>query len=141
MRKKVLLIVLGAVLLLGIGFGTYYLITSNNQMKYEDFIIEKGNKGSFEIYNKSLYYEGYEGDYDKAYYITGSLKNNTGAYVSLAIITFDLYDENDKIIGVAKASVTNIGIDASKEFKAMSLTTTAKASKVKSYKINSITKY
>ena len=32
-------------------------ISTSNQMKYEGFIIEKGNKGKFEIYDKTLYYE------------------------------------------------------------------------------------
>lgn len=141
MRKKILLIILGIVLLMGLGYGTYYLISTSNQMKYEGFIIEKGNKGKFEIYDKTLYYEGYEGDYDKAYYITGSIKNSSKSFASLAIITFNLYDKDKNVIGVAKASVTNLGIGVAKKFKAMSLSNTKVASKVVSYDLKSIIKY
>ncbi|RJE47924.1 hypothetical protein A7K50_01390 [Dehalobacter sp. MCB1] len=56
-----------------------------------------------------------------AFYISGTLKNNTKKLYSYAQITFNLYDSNGNQIGMALANVNNFEAGGTWKFKAMGM--------------------
>ena len=76
-----------------------------------------------------------EGSYDGfAYYVTGSIKNNTDRQYSYVQVTFNLYDEDGAQIGTAMANVNNLEANGIWKFKALGIT-----EEVASYKLMEIT--
>ena len=75
------------------------------------------------------------GDYDGfAYYITGTIKNNTNKQYSYVQVTFNLYDANGAQIGTALANINNLEANGTWKFKAIGTT-----EKPASYKLAEIT--
>lgn len=56
-----------------------------------------------------------------AFYISGTLQNNTDKTYSYAQITFNLYDASGSQIGTALANVNNLEANGSWKFKAMGM--------------------
>lgn len=76
-----------------------------------------------------------EGSFDGfAYYVTGSIKNNTDRQYSYVQVTFNLYDEDGAQIGTAMANVNNLEAKGTWKFKALGIT-----EEVASYKLMEIT--
>ena len=76
-----------------------------------------------------------EGSFDGfAYYVTGSIKNNTNRQYSYVQVTFNLYDEDGAQIGTAMANVNNLEANGTWKFKALGIT-----EEVASYKLMEIT--
>ena len=76
-----------------------------------------------------------EGSFDGfAYYVTGSIKNNTNRQYSYVQVTFNLYDEDGAQIGTAMANVNNLEANGTWKFKALGIT-----EEVASYKLMGIT--
>lgn len=74
------------------------------------------------------YYDGYG-----AYYIEGSIKNNTNQTYRYVEVTFLLYDADGNQLGTATTNVTDIEPNAIWKFKAMD--NTSYPEKVASYKL------
>lgn len=143
-KKNIIIIVISLIVFLSLIVGLYFIFLKNNNMIksntiiYGDFIILNGNKGELLEYDKTTYIEGYKGSYDIAYYINGSIKNNSTSTYKFIIITFNLYDKNNNNLGTAVCGLENVVGNQTYKFKAMSLTTTNDAKKVTSYKLKSI---
>lgn len=76
-----------------------------------------------------------EGSHDGfAYYITGSIKNNTDKQYSYVQVTFNLYDADGAQIGTALANINNLEPNGTWKFKALGGTQEAA-----SYKLAEIT--
>ena len=76
-----------------------------------------------------------EGSHDGfAYYVTGSIKNNTDKEYSYVQVTFNLYDAEGAQIGTAMANINNLEANGIWKFKAFGGT-----EKAASYKLNEIT--
>lgn len=76
-----------------------------------------------------------EGSYDGfAYYVTGTIKNNTDKQYSYAQVTFTLYDADGAQIGSALANINNLEANGTWKFKALGMT-----ENVSSYKLSEIT--
>lgn len=146
-KKKIIGLVLASLAFIIILVGIYFIFQSNSdglfktkELAYQEFIVKKGHVGELKTYDKSLYLEGYEGDFDVAYYITGTLENNTGIDFDALKINFNLLDKDDKVLGIAVGYITDVAKDEEVKFKAMSLTTSEDAKKVESYKLLSVQK-
>ncbi len=76
-----------------------------------------------------------EGSHDGfAYYVTGSIKNNTDKEYSYVQVTFNLYDAEGAQIGTAMANINNLEANGTWKFKAIGGTEEAA-----SYKLAEIT--
>lgn len=76
-----------------------------------------------------------EGSYDGfAYYVTGTIKNNTQKEYSYVQVTFNLYDAEGAQIGTALANINNLEANGTWKFKAIGGT-----EKAVSYKLAEIT--
>ena len=76
-----------------------------------------------------------EGSYDGfAYYVTGTIKNNTDKQYSYVQVTFNLYDADGAQIGTALANINNLEANGTWKFKALGTT-----EDVSSYKLAEIT--
>lgn len=76
-----------------------------------------------------------EGSYDGfAYYVTGTIKNNTDKEYSYAQVTFTLYDADGAQIGTAMANINNLEANGTWKFRALGGTQEAA-----SYKLSEIT--
>lgn len=76
-----------------------------------------------------------EGSYDGfAYYVTGTIKNNTNKEYAYVQVTFNLYDSDGAQIGTAMANINNLEPNATWKFKALGVT-----EEVASYKLAEIT--
>lgn len=76
-----------------------------------------------------------EGSHDGfAYYVTGSIKNNTDKEYSYVQVTFNLYDAEGAQIGTAMANINNLEANGIWKFKAIGGTENAS-----SYKLAEIT--
>ena len=103
---------------------------------YGDYTILKGHYGKVEKYDSSATVEGYKGDKDNAYYIIGKIKASKNK--EFTIITFNLYDKSDKLLGKAVAGLNQLEKDKTYDFKALSLVTNDDMKKINHYKIKSI---
>ena len=76
-----------------------------------------------------------EGNYDGfAYYVNGTIKNNTDKQYSYVQVTFNLYDASGAQIGTAMANINNLEGNGTWKFKAIGGTQNAT-----SYKLAEIT--
>ena len=76
-----------------------------------------------------------EGSYDGfAYYVTGTIKNNTNEQYSYVQVTFNLYDADGAQIGTAMSNINNLEENGTWKFKALGGT-----EKAVSYKLAEIT--
>lgn len=76
-----------------------------------------------------------EGSYDGfAYYVNGTIKNNTDKQYSYVQVTFNLYDASGTQIGTAMANINNLEGNGTWKFKAIGGTQNAA-----SYKLAEIT--
>lgn len=137
--KKIIILIISLIIFIGIG--VYFLLFNSQSDKsytYDEFTINKGSIGELKEYNKTMYFEGYEGDYTEAYYINGSMTNNGSNNYKFILITFNLYDKNNNLLGTAIAGINNVEGNKTYEFTAMSLTTTENAKKIVKYDLKSI---
>lgn len=75
------------------------------------------------------------GDYDGfAFYVTGTIKNNTDKQYTYVQVTFNLYDADGAQIGTALANINNLESNGTWKFKAIGPT-----EKPASYKLADIT--
>lgn len=143
-KRSLILISVCVVLIVILGFFLFNSSNSSVQKKeydafsYENYTILKGSTGKIDAYDKSLYIEGYKGNYDEVYYIDGTLKSSNEKKQKFVVITFNLYDKDGKLLGEAIAGVENVEKDKEYSFKAMSLTTTEDAKKVYRYDLKKI---
>lgn len=64
-----------------------------------------------------------DGSYDGfAYYITGTIKNNTNKEYTYVQVTFNLYDADGAQIGTALANINNLEANGTWKFKAIGTT-------------------
>lgn len=76
-----------------------------------------------------------EGSFDGvAYYVTGTIKNNTNKQYAYVQVTFNLYDDDGAQIGTAMANINNLEANGTWKFKALGIT-----ENVASYKLMDIT--
>jgi hypothetical protein len=105
-------------------------VTINNVTIYKD------TRGEILEYDKTMYVEGYQGNYEKAYYITGKIKSDVG--YEYLIITFNIKDRKGNILGTAVAGFNNVNDGEEKEFKALSTVPENKLKKIYSYEVKDI---
>lgn len=89
---------------------------------------EKQTKEKFSLVDSEGSYDGF------AYYINGSIVNNTDKQYSYVQVTFNLYDASGAQIGTALANINNLDPNGTWKFKAMGGTQNAA-----SYKLAEIT--
>lgn len=139
-KKKLIIssVVIIALLLLGILI--LYLMPQNEEAKdkditYEAYTIHKGTEGKVEKYDPSMTVDGLEpGEY--AYYITGKISSKEDKEFS--IITFNLYDEENNLLGTAIAGLNNLEKNRIYDFKAISMVKPDEVEKIKRYELKSV---
>ncbi len=143
--QKIMVIFISIVAVILLSVGVYFLTSKEkfiglltDEMVYGNFVIKDDHTGSLEEYDKTLYVEGYEGNYDQAYYIKGKITNNSGNNYKFILITFNLLNKKGEIVGEAISGLNNVLKGETYDFKAMSLTTTEKARTVVSYELKSV---
>ena len=138
MLKKILVITSFIIIIMAIIYFKYFMndeIKTNNDIKFNNYVITN-HIGNIDTYDESLYIEGYKGNYDYAYYITGKIKGDINS--KFILITFDLLDKENKVIGKAQAGLNDIEKNKEYEFKAISLEDEMTIQNVVGYKIKSI---
>ena len=138
-KKKFIVIGLTIVVLILLCIGIYSIF-SNKQVR-EDVTIRgvtvyKDLKGEITKYDKTLYVEGYEGNYEKAYYISGKLKSDVD-YDTL-IVSFDIKDRKGNVLGSAIAGLTEIKKDGEYTFKALSTVKESDLNKIYNFEVSDI---
>ena len=81
---------------------------------------------------------GYSDDYGFAYYIEGTVKNNTNKKYSYVQITFNTYDEAGNVIGSCLDNINNLEANGTWKIKAIC---SGDANSVKSYKFMEFTSW
>ena len=115
----ILLIIAGA---LGIAFGdpnTSQTVANTTTQSIQEKFTLVDSEGSFDGF---------------AYYVTGTIMNNTNRQYSYVQVTFNLYVEDGAQIGTAMANVNNLEANGTWKFRAPGLT-----QEVASYKLMEIT--
>lgn len=103
---------------------------------YNDYTILEGHTGKIEEYNSAYAVEGYKGDGKTAYYINGKITANSSK--QFTIITFNLYDKNNKLLGTAVTGLNEIKKNKVYDFKALSLVTSKDVKRIDHYKLKDI---
>ena len=93
--------------------------TSDKEIIYGDYTILEGHFGRIEKYDPSHAIEGYKGDTKEAYYINGKITSSVNK--KFTIITFDLYNKRNKLLGTAVAGLNEVKKGKTYNFKAVSL--------------------
>lgn len=142
--KKPVMVILVVLSIIAIVIAIYFMFffEKNTEITYEDYTIATGHYGKVEEYDPSFTVDGYKGDKEKAYYITGNITAQETK--SFTIITFNLYDKQNTILGTAVAGLNEVKKGKSYEFKALSLIENKDIQKIDHYKIKTIdlgTKY
>ncbi len=79
---------------------------------------------------------GYADDYGIAYYIEGTIKNNTDKKYSYVQVTYNVYDSNQNNLGTCIANNNNLSGNETWKFKAIC---SGDAKSITSYKLDEIT--
>ena len=104
-------------------------------LKYEDYTVYKGLEGSIEEYDSSMAVDGYKAS-NNAYYITGKISSK--ADKGFSIITFNLYNKRNELMGTAVAGLNELKKDKIYDFKAIALVDGKDLKKIDSYKLKSV---
>ena len=128
------------IVLVLVALGLIFFLGPNNnneskKIRYEDYTIYEGHKGSFEKYDPSMTVDGFIANED-AYYITGKI--STKENKSFSVITFNLYDEKDKLLGTAVAGLNELKKDKVYEFKALGIVKPENLEKIDHYELKSV---
>lgn len=137
-NKKIVLVIL--IVLVIAGLALYFMLGTDNdsvskELKYEDYVIYEGHKGSLEKYDSSMTVDGHTPS-ENAYYITGKI--STKEDKEFSVITFNLYDKDDKIIGTAVAGLNELKKNQKYDFKAIALVDAKDLSKIEYYDLKSV---
>lgn len=135
-KKPAIVGVILLVLVVIIGAIYFVFMNSDKEIVYEDYTILEGHVGKIEKFDSSYTVEGYKGDDDSAYYITGSITADEDK--DFTIITFDLYDKDDNFLGNAVGGLKEVKKGKTYDFKALSLVENKDVTKIDHYKIKSI---
>ncbi len=135
--KKLATVFIAFVIIAIVVVGGYLFIhPKDGRIVSGDYTILKGHYGKIDTYDPAVAVEGYKGGLDKAYYVFGKIKSSKDK--GFTVITFNLYDENNKLLGVAVAGLDHLKKNKAYEFKALSLTNSADMEKISYYKIKNI---
>lgn len=137
-NKKPVQILIIVLLLLLIFTMLYFMFIyeDNGEIVYSDYTISAGHIGEVKDFDPSYTVDGYQGDEHRAYYIEGKIssKENKG----FTIITFNLYDKKDNLLGTAVAGLNELEKGKTYDFKALSLIENVEVNKVDHYELKSI---
>lgn len=128
------------VVILIIAFVGIFLYSKNNvkdkeeSITYKEFTI-KEHSGKIEKYDSSNAVEGYQGG-KEAYYISGKITSTKDQ--GFILITFNLYNKQNKLLGTAIAGLNEMKKDKEYDFKAVSLIKYEEINKIDHYKIESV---
>ena len=136
-NKKLLLLLL-IIIVIAVALIFYFKNNkqSSKEIIYEDYKILEGHSGKIEDYDSSLTVDGYQGGEDKAYYITGRITANSDK--NFTLITFNLYDKKNNLLGTAVAGIKKLSKDTIYSFKATSLIERKDIEKIAYYEIKDI---
>ncbi len=126
MKKFYLLLVIMVLFLTGCTVDNIYQPLKENVQKQEN------NK--FTLSND----KGYSDEYKFAYYIEGTVKNNTNNNYSYVQVMFNVYDENGSIIGSCLDNINNLEGNGTWKIKAIC---SGEAKDIKSYKLTGFTSW
>ena len=124
--KKVwfwILIALVVIVIAGMASGDSSVQTSSNGE-----IKTTQNQEKFTLVESDGSYDGF------AFYVTGTIKNNTNKQYAYVQVTFNLYDADGAQIGTAMSNINNLEANGTWKFKALGGT-----EKAASYKLAEIT--
>ena len=132
-KKLILCIIIGIVLIVAL-IAIYFSFSKKKKtdnITINGVTVYKDMKGSIEEYDDTMYIEAYEGNYEKAYYITGTL-NSEKDYDNM-ILVFDVKDRKGKVIGAAIAGINGVKKGGDYTFKALSTVKEGKLNKIHSF--------
>ncbi len=109
---------------------------NDSSISYNDYVIEKGHFGKFEKYDPSYTVVGYKGGNEEAYYINGKITSKVDKV--FVLITFNLYDQDDKLLGTAVAGLNGLKKNKTYNFKALSLIESKYNKEIDHYKLKDI---
>ena len=120
LSKKPVMIILVVLALIAILITIYFMFIKQTDGKivYEDYTIASGHTGKIENYDSSYTVEGFKGG-NKAYYIKGNITADQNK--KFTVITFDLYDKKNNLLGTAVGGLKEVKKGKTYEFKALSL--------------------
>lgn len=136
--KKQVAVILVILACIAVAICIYFVFfnKTDKEIIYEDYKILENHEGKIEEYDKSYTVDGYKGDNSKGYYITGKIIANKDK--GFTVITFDLYDKNNKLLGTAVGGLNEMKSGKTYNFKALSLIDSKDINKIAYYKIKQI---
>lgn len=126
MKKLYLLLVVMILFLTGCSLDDIYQPLKENVQEQEN------NK--FTLSND----KGYSDEYGFAYYIEGTVENNTNNNYSYVQVMFNVYDENGSVIGNCLDNINNLEGNGTWKIKAIC---SGEAKDIKSYKLTGFTSW
>ena len=135
MKKLYVIAIILVMAIVAIFLYSKYTVSTDATMTYSDFTILEGHSGKIEKYDASNAVEGYKGG-SEAYYISGKVKASSDK--GFTLITFNLYDKEDNLLGTAVAGLKELKKDKAYDFKAVSLIEYEKVQQIDHYNLESI---
>lgn len=137
LSKKAVMLTLIVLAVVAVLIAIYFMFIkdTSDQIVYNDYTIATGHYGIVEEYDKSYAVDGYKGG-TKAYYIKGNITSDSNK--DFTVITFNLYDKDNKLLGTAVGGLKEIKKGKTYEFKALSLIEEKYITKIDHYKIDTI---
>src|SRR5574344_595289 len=123
--KPIVILLIFIIVVSAIANGANGNKTTNNKTNDEKFTLLDGTKG-------------YADEYGIAYYIEGTVKNNTDKEYSYVQVNFNVYDKDSNNIGSCLSNNNNFEAHGSWKFKAIC---SGDAKSVASFKLKEITGY
>ncbi len=138
LSKKTVAITLLILATIALTIAAYFIFRSDTdkEIVYKDYVIAEGHQGKIEDYDPSYTVEGYKGDKYRAYYIRGKITALEDK--SFTVITFNLYDKKDNLLGTAVAGLNEVKKGKTYSFKALSLVENKDIDKIDHYEIKDV---
>ncbi len=119
-KKKVMIaLIIIAIIIILFGLCMVFMSLKDKKLVYEDYTIAEDHYGKIEEYDPSYTVDGFNPSNKRAYYIIGSITAQKDK--DFTVITFNLYDKKNKLLGKAVAGLNSIEKGKTYKFKALSL--------------------
>lgn len=136
-NKKTIIPIIVIAALIVISLIIYFIYKEEvpQDIVYEDYTIYSEHVGKVEEYDQSMTVDGYEPS-NNAYYVTGKISAKEDK--DFSVITFNLYDEDDNLLGTAIAGLNELKKDVVYDFKALGILKADDVEKVDHYTLESV---
>lgn len=134
-KTIIIIVIILAILLIGSALIYYFIENQDKDIVYNDYTIYERTTGTLEEYDPSITVDGLNAG-ENAYYIRGKISAKDDK--SFSVITYNLYDKDNNLLGTAVAGLNSLEKDKVYDFEAIALLEQNDLTNIDHYELESV---